>query len=170
MQAKDVSGIPHANQAANVKDPKLPGCDALCQCTHGKDKISGWAGGPVCSCKNEKQTAHGKGSNVQSRTTAMAVTAAVPATDSLHQNFNTACRGSNRLSVAGQSKAAHMQAKDVTGIPHADQTANPYTSEREDHRRRHANLGRKSRQTKRFGSPFQAACRRLTLSVKSLCV
>ena len=169
MQAKDVSGIPHADQAANVKDPRLPGCDAQCQCTHGKDEISGWAGGPVCSCKNEKQTTQGKGSNLQPRTTA-AVTAAVPATDSLHQNFNTAYRGSNRLSVAGQSKAAHMQAKDVSGIPHADQAANPYTSECEDHRRRHANLGRKSRQTKRFGSPFQAAYRRLTLSVTSLCV
>ena len=32
-----------------------------------KDKISGWAGGPVCSCKNQKQTAHGKGSNLLSR-------------------------------------------------------------------------------------------------------
>ena len=28
MQAKDVSGIPHADQAANVKDPRLPGRDA----------------------------------------------------------------------------------------------------------------------------------------------
>ena len=129
MQAKDGSGIPHADQAANVRDPRLPGCDALCQCTHGKDKISGWAGGPVCSCKNEKRTAQGKGSNLQSRTTAMGVTAAVPTTDSLHNNFNTAYRGSKRLSVAGQSKAAHMQAKDVLGIPHADQAANPYTSE-----------------------------------------
>ena len=50
---------------------------------------------------------------MQSRITVMAETAAVPATDSLHQNFNTAYRGLNRLSVAGQSKAAHMQPKDV---------------------------------------------------------
>ena len=32
-----------------------------------KDKISGWEGGPVCSCKNEKQTAQGQSSNLQSR-------------------------------------------------------------------------------------------------------
>ena len=95
---------------------------------------------------------------------------AVPATDILHQNFDTAYRGSDRLSVAGQSKVAHKRAKDNAGIPHADQAANPYTSECDDHRRRHANLARKSRQTKRFGSPFQAACGRLTLSVTSLCV
>ena len=55
-------------------------------------------------------------------------------------------------------------------IPHADQAANPYTSECEDQRKRQANLGRNSRQVKRFGSPFQAACRRSTLSVTLLCV
>ena len=102
--------IPHADQAANVKYPRMPGCDAPCQCTHGKDKISGRVGGPVCSCKNEKQTAQCKGSNLQSRTTVKADNAVVPATDSLHQNFNTAYRGSNRLSVARQSNAAHKQA------------------------------------------------------------
>ena len=108
--------IPHADQAANVIDPRLPGCDAPCQCTHGKDKFSGWVGGPVCSCKNEKQPAQCKGSNLQTRATVKAEIAAIPATDSLHHNFNTAYRGSNRLSVAGQSNAAHMQAQDEQAL------------------------------------------------------
>ena len=70
----------------------------------------------------------------------------------------------------GRQEAKQRHAQDDAGIPHADQAANPFTSECEDHRIRHANLGRNSRQTNRFGSPFQAACRRLTLSVTSLCV
>ena len=61
----DQAANPHADQAANVKYPRLPWCDAPCQCTHGKDKFSGWVGGPVCSCKNEKPTAQCKGSNLQ---------------------------------------------------------------------------------------------------------
>ena len=49
--------------------------------------------GPVCSCKNEKHTAQCKGSYLQFITMVKTVNAAVPATDSLHQNFNTAHRG-----------------------------------------------------------------------------
>ena len=77
----------------------------------------------------------------------------------------TGCRSQGRQM---QHKSKHRTNRHC--IPHADQAANPYTSECEDHRRRQANLGRNSRQIKRFGSPFQAACRRLTLSVTSPCV
>ena len=136
-----------------------------------KDKISGWVGGPVCSCKNEKQTAQCKGHNLQFMTMVKADNAAVPATDSLHQNFNTAYRGSNRLSFAGQTNAATKASTGRTGIGFHMHTKLP-TLIRANARINagRANLGRNSRQVKRFGSPFQAACRRLTLSVTSLCV
>ena len=86
-------------------------------------RVGGWAS----SCKNEKQNGQCKGSNLQSGTIVQAETAAVPATDSLHQNFNTAYRGSNGLSVPSSqmqhtckhrsnSIAFHMQTKVPTLI------------------------------------------------------
>ena len=117
MQAQDEQAL-HSTcrPSCQRQRSQLPGGDTRCQCTHRKDKICGWVGGPVCSCKTEKQTAQRKGSNLLSRTTVKAESAVVLATDSLHQNFNTAYRGSNRLSVVGQSNAAHMQRQDEQAL------------------------------------------------------
>ena len=129
-------------------------------------------GGPVCSCKNEKQTAHCKGSNLQLITYGQDRQCCCPCNRQPPSELQYSIQGYKRAVVRRADKCSN-KSKHRTNrhcIPHADQAANPYTSECEDQRKRQANLGRNSRQVKRFGSPFQAACRRLTLSVTSLCV
>ena len=163
--------IPHADQAANVKGPSCTG--ATLRASVRTEKTNSPGGRVVLFAhvimKNRLHSAIGATccSELQSRRRlllSLLPTASIR-TSIQRTGVQTSCR----------SQGIQMQhtCKGRTNrhcIPHADQAANPYTSECEDQRRRHANLGRKSRQTKRFGSPFQAACRRSTLSVTSLCV
>ena len=87
-----------------------------------KTKSPGGWRGLSAHVKNEKQTAQCKGSNLQFITMVKTDNAAVPATDSLHQNFNTSYRGSNRLSFAGQTNAATKASTGRTGIAFHMQT------------------------------------------------
>ena len=89
-----------------------------------KENISGWAGGLVCSCKNEKQIAQGQCSNLQSRPHLwLRMLLSLLPTSSIRTSIQrtgvqTGCRSQ------GSQKAKHKHAKDNVGIPHADQAAN----------------------------------------------
>ena len=163
--------IPHADQAANVKDPRLP--DATLRASVRKEKTKspgGWAGlSAHVKMKNRLHSAKGAACSSVLRSRQKMLLPLQPTasirTSIQRTGVQTGCRSPGRHM---QHESKHRTNRRC--IPHADQSANPYTSECEDHRRRQANLGRNSRQIKRFGSPFQAACRHLTLSVTSLCV
>ena len=114
------------------------------ECTHRKDKISGWVGGPVCSCKNEKQTAHCKGSNLQLITYGQDRQCCCPRNRKPPSELQYSVQGFKRAVVRRADKCSN-KSKHRTNrhcIPHADQAANLYTSECQDQRKRQANLGR----------------------------